>query len=84
MEWTNDKIIPLIELYRNRPVLWDCRLKEYKDHNKRHDALMEIAVSFGVGEEEVERKLKNSICHFSREIRKERDSTKSGAGRDEY
>jgi hypothetical protein len=54
MECTNDKVISLIELYRNWPVLWDCRLKAYKDRNKRHDALMEIAVSFGVGEEEVE------------------------------
>ena len=45
MEWTNDKVISLIELYHNRPVLWDCRLKEYKDCNKRHDALMEIVVS---------------------------------------
>jgi hypothetical protein len=26
---------------------------------------MRIAVSFGVGEEEVDRKLKNLICHFS-------------------
>ena len=43
---------------------------------------MEIAVSFGVGEEEVERKLKNLICHFSREIKKDRDSIKSGAGSD--
>ncbi|GFG39776.1 hypothetical protein Cfor_04916 [Coptotermes formosanus] len=66
MEWTNDKVISLIELYRNRPVLWDCRLKQYKERNKRHDALMEIAVSFGVGEEEIERKLKNLICHFSK------------------
>jgi hypothetical protein len=68
MESTNDKVISLIELYRNRPVLWDCRLKEYKDRNKRYDTLVEIAVSFGVGEGEVERKLKNLICHFSREI----------------
>jgi hypothetical protein len=82
MEWTNDKVISLIELYRNQPVLWDCRLKEYKDRKKRHDALMQIAVSFGVGEEEVERKLKNLICHFSRETKKERDSTKRGAGSD--
>jgi hypothetical protein len=69
MEWTNDKVVSLIELYRNRPVLWDCRLKAYKGRNKRHDALMGIAVSFGVREEEVERKLKNLVCHFSRRIK---------------
>lgn len=83
MEWTNEKVISLIELYHARPVLWDCRLKEYKDRSKRHDAFVEIGLHFGVEKEVVERKLKNLICHFSREVKKERDSAKSGNGRDE-
>jgi hypothetical protein len=65
MEWSNEKVLNLIELYRDRPVLWDCRLKEYKDRNKKMDAILEIAVSFGVEKEEIERKIKikiNSIC----------------------
>ncbi|KAK5646240.1 hypothetical protein RI129_004704 [Pyrocoelia pectoralis] len=37
MEWTNAKVCELIELYRDRPVLWNCRLKEYKDRNKKQD-----------------------------------------------
>ncbi|CAH1106316.1 unnamed protein product [Psylliodes chrysocephalus] len=57
--------MPLIDLYRDRPVMWNCRLKEYKDRNKRHDAVIEIAVSFGVEKEEVERKLKNLIYTLS-------------------
>lgn len=83
MEWTNAKVCDLINLYRDRPVLWDCRLKEYKDRNKKLDALLEIAVSFGVDKEEVERKIKNLVCHFLREIKKERESSKSGAGSDD-
>ncbi|KAG5886241.1 hypothetical protein JTB14_008908 [Gonioctena quinquepunctata] len=43
MEWTNEKVINLINLYWDRPVLWDCRLKDYKDRNKKMDALLEIA-----------------------------------------
>nr|CAD7574354.1 unnamed protein product [Timema californicum] len=49
MEWSNERAISLIDLYRSRPVLWDCVLSEYRDPNKRHDALMELAVSFGAG-----------------------------------
>ena len=69
MEWSN-KVISLINLYRDRPVLWNCILNEYKDRNKRHEGFVEIAVSFGVAREEVERKIKNLICHFSRQIKK--------------
>lgn len=70
----------LIGLYRHLPVLWDCRLKEYKDRNKRIDAYLEIAANFGVDKEEIERKIKNLLCHFSRELKKERESIKSGSG----
>ncbi|KAF5283942.1 hypothetical protein FQA39_LY17194 [Lamprigera yunnana] len=69
MEWTNAKVCELIELYRDRPVLWDCRLKEYKDRNKKQDALQEIADTFGVDKQVVEKKIKNVVCHFLREIK---------------
>lgn len=77
MQWSNEKVLTLINLYHSRPILWDCKLKKYKDHNKIHDAFTEIAASFGVEKEEIERKLKNLISHFSREIKKEKDSIKS-------
>ena len=83
MEWTNDKVINLIYLYRDRPVLWDCRLKEYKDRNKRMDALLEIAFSFGVEKGEIERKIKNLVCPFSRELKREREVSRSGTGSDD-
>lgn len=79
MEWTNEKVLTLIDLYRDRPVLWDCRSKQHKDRSKRTDALMEIAVSFGVEKEEIDRKIKNLMCHLSRELKKERDGKKCGA-----
>lgn len=42
-----------------------------------HDALIEIADGFALEKEEVERKLKILIYHFSPEVKKERDSVKS-------
>ena len=52
MEWTDDKVLELIELYRARPNLWNCKLAEYKDKNKRHDALNELATHFKVEKSE--------------------------------
>ncbi len=79
MEWSNELVFTLIEMYRNRPNLWDCKLKEYKDKNKRHDALMEIANHFKVEKSEIERKLKNLRSTFDREHNKV-VVKKSGAG----
>lgn len=80
MEWTNDKVFNLIDLYRARPVLWDCRLKEFKDRNRRTDALMDIAIATGIEKDEVERKIKNLVSHFSRELKKEREGKIGGRG----
>lgn len=83
MEWTNDKVIQLIDMYRDRPVLWDCRLKDFRDRSKRIGALLEIVVRFGVEKDEIERKIKNLVCHFSRELKREREGIKSGASSDD-
>ena len=40
-------------------------------------------VSFGVEKDEIVRKIKNLVCHFSRELKKERVGTKFGAGSDD-
>lgn len=74
-EWTNVKVFE----YRDFPVLWDCRMKEYKGRNQKLDALIVIAVSFGVDKSEVDRKIKNLVCHFLREVKMNRDSINSGA-----
>lgn len=83
MEWTNAQVLELIEMYRLRPVLWNCRLSEYKDRNKRHDAFVEIADNFKTDKAEVEKKIKSLLTIFAREVKKVKDSQKSGAGSDE-
>nr|CAH7753471.1 unnamed protein product [Callosobruchus chinensis] len=83
MEWNDTGVLKLIELYREREVLWNCKLKDYKNKNNRHDALLEIAILFGVGKEEIEKKVRYLISHFAREVKKEQDSKKSGSGTEE-
>lgn len=60
------KVLELIKPYRDRPDLWDCCMKEYKDRNKKLDALIEIAVSFGVDKGEVHRKTTTKVIDFLR------------------
>lgn len=45
-DWSKEKTLELMELYRERPVLWDCRLSEYKNKNIRQDALTKPANHF--------------------------------------
>uniref|UniRef100_A0A6P7HC60 Uncharacterized protein LOC114348966 n=1 Tax=Diabrotica virgifera virgifera TaxID=50390 RepID=A0A6P7HC60_DIAVI len=80
MEWNEENTQNLLEMYHERPVLWNSRLADYKDRNKRRDALLEISVSFGVEKEEIEKKIRYLLSHFAREVKKEKDSEKSGNG----
>ncbi|XP_072392420.1 uncharacterized protein [Diabrotica undecimpunctata] len=83
MEWNEENTQNLLEMYHERPVLWNSRLADYKDRNKRRDALLEISVSFGVEKEEIEKKIRYLLSHFAREVKKEKDSEKSGNGTEE-
>lgn len=83
MEWSEDKTLNLIEMYRERPFLWNSRLTDYKNRNKRHDALLEISVSFGTEKDEIEKKIRYLLSHFAREIKKEKESAKSGSSTSE-
>lgn len=79
MAWTNAEVFELINLYRERPILWNFHLKDYKNKKKKKAAVLEIVNSLNVSKKEVERKIRNLLSHFSREVKRERDSIKSGA-----
>jgi hypothetical protein len=42
-EWTEKKVLLLIELFRNENNLWNPRETTYKNKNKRYDSLMKIS-----------------------------------------
>ncbi len=44
MEWTNKDFVNLMQIYKERPNLWDLCHEDFKDKNKRHDALIETAI----------------------------------------
>ncbi|KAG8309338.1 hypothetical protein J6590_061312 [Homalodisca vitripennis] len=83
MEWNDEQVLVLIDLYRERRLLWDSSDSQHKLKNQRHDSLTEIAVSFGVDKNEIERKWKNLTSHFWREKKKEAETKRTGSGADE-
>lgn len=55
--WNQEQTVKLIEEVNERPVLWDVMFSEYKNHNKKWDALQEVANALQTSVEEAEKKL---------------------------
>lgn len=78
--WTRDKIILLLEMYKEAECLWNPKNPNHKLANSRHDALKHISTAIEVDVPEVKRKIKNLSGQFYRERMKYRNYKKSGAG----
>lgn len=69
-DWNQDQVIQLIDLYRERPVLWDPGCADYKDRNLKNYAWSEIAFGMRMTKIEVQDKMKKVIGQFQRENKK--------------
>ncbi|KAG8277075.1 hypothetical protein J6590_049984 [Homalodisca vitripennis] len=76
--WSKDKVLKLIEMYRERPLLWNATNSFYKDKNKKNYAWLEIADELIATKADVKTKIRNLTTQFKRENKK----TKSGSGVD--
>lgn len=74
MEWTRDKTLELLKEYKERRVLWDCNARGYRDRTKRKKAIQELADILGCNTLEVEKKVTNLKCQYSREVHKIQNS----------
>jgi len=72
VEWSYEKCLLLIDLYKESTNLWNTKHKDYRNRYIRQDSLLEISkhINMDTSKEEVDRKLKNLICHFWREVKK--------------
>ncbi|KAJ8946647.1 hypothetical protein NQ314_008819 [Rhamnusium bicolor] len=78
----------LIEAYRNEPCLWQTKMKEYHDRNKKDAAyrrLLEIykSIDAKATRDIVVKKINNMRTSYKKELNKIKASEKSGAGSDE-
>lgn len=67
-------------MYRARSNLWNCKLPECKNRNKRHDDLNELATHFGVEKGEIKKINKYLQTNLLREMKKENKSKQSDTG----
>lgn len=82
MEWTTAMSLRLIELYRERPLLWDPTDNEYKLGKNKLAAWKEIANLMKTDVVEVKKKTESLLASFRRERQRE-GTIPSGTGIDE-
>ncbi|XP_076228198.1 uncharacterized protein LOC143175069 isoform X1 [Nomia melanderi] len=83
MEWTRDKTLELLREYKQRPVLWDWNARGYRDRAKRKHAIQELAEILCCNTLEIEKKITNLKCQYSREVHKIQNSRDAATGPDD-
>ncbi|XP_070159022.1 uncharacterized protein [Polyergus mexicanus] len=83
MEWTRDKTLELLREYQQRRVLWDWNARGYRDRAKRKRAIQELAEILCCNTLEVEKKITNLKCQYSREVHKIQNSRDTATGPDD-
>ncbi|XP_026831051.1 uncharacterized protein LOC105279193 isoform X2 [Ooceraea biroi] len=83
MEWTRDKTLELLREYQQRRVLWDWNARGYRDRAKRKRAIEELAEILCCNTLEVEKKITNLKCQYSREVHKIQNSRDTATGPDD-
>lgn len=81
MEWSDEKCLTLIELYRNYTVLWDPQDENFKNKNLKEDAWVEIGRGMDIPGEMCKNKMKILLSGFRREKAKQIKSSGTGKGR---
>ncbi|XP_015512678.1 uncharacterized protein [Neodiprion pinetum] len=83
MEWTRDKTLELLHAYQERRMLWDWGARGYRDRTKRRRAIQELADMLNCNTLEIEKKITNLKCQYSREVHKIQNSRDVATGPDD-
>jgi hypothetical protein len=78
MEWNNTVTLRLIDLYREKELLWN---PTYADYKSKLNAWNEISQLLGCDQTGVRKEVESLLTSFRRERQKE--ETKTGSGADE-
>ncbi|CAG4931740.1 unnamed protein product [Colias eurytheme] len=82
MEWGNDAVIEFIELLQTEPSIWNPKNRHHKNRNLVNDAWIRIKNSFSVPftVEELKKKRNILLTQYRDNLKKIKDSTKTGSG----
>jgi len=80
MDWKNEKVLDLIECYKNKSILWSP--KQLKHYNKfeKSDAWAELATEMKTTSDECREKITSINASFRREKMKMKNSQRTGTG----
>lgn len=85
-KWTEHTTIKFIEEYIKDDCLWNNKSLNYSNKQAKQHRLAAIASAMAIanfGVKEVETKIKSIRSTYSQELKKIKDSTKSGSGTDD-
>lgn len=85
-KWTEDVTYKFVQEYVKYEYLYNCKHSNYRIKEVRDAALLRISEAMnipGFGSKEVYTKIRNLKSTYSQELKKVKQSTKSGAGTDE-
>ncbi|GBM56529.1 hypothetical protein AVEN_140598-1 [Araneus ventricosus] len=80
MEWSEEKLLKLIEAYKSKPLLWDTKHKDHYRKNAKENAWKEISDEIKVSEAACKKKMVSLLASHRRERNRIRCS--KGKGRD--
>ncbi|KPI97706.1 hypothetical protein RR46_07453 [Papilio xuthus] len=78
MEWTKAETIKFINLLKGFPCLWNSQNKDFKNRQKRREALDYIAQESNTDTRAVKKKMVSLRTQYNREINKIRTKTHAG------
>lgn len=65
--WDQDRVIQLIESYREKPVLWNPKDKSYFNKIKKNDAWVELSNLYSCDMDTIKAKMNSLLSSFRKE-----------------
>jgi hypothetical protein len=80
MEWTQESVIELIELYKRKEIIWDPKHPMHFNKTRKQDAWEELGKEVKRPVDECRKKMGNLLSSLRREKMKMRKSSGTGKG----
>lgn len=67
LNWDNEKSLELISEFKTREILWDSKNSSFYNQSKKEEAWRDLGQTFGLGIDEIKRKVESLRGSFRRE-----------------
>ncbi|KAJ8942442.1 hypothetical protein NQ314_010071 [Rhamnusium bicolor] len=84
-QWTNEKVLEILELYQAEPLLWNPTHRQHKNRNAVADAWQRVQSSFSLpcAVPDLKKKRESLMTTYRTHNNRTKQSIRSGAGTDE-